>query len=498
MGSRFLKLDSWAYEAIAGLHARGFLPALSALAQPYRRLDVAVGVRVIDTLALREPSATWVRRLRAELAPELERLDDAARTGRSRERLGVEVAAGARVGDSRRLEPLIPWRGDATKAWVYTNNGVGGWLETSNVVADVRVHDDRWYRERGGDPDGRGPGGFYGAGRTDYAYLTLAYDWGSVLIGRVARNWAPLGTEGLMVGENPTPYPQLGLDLGRGRVSFRFLAGELDPIEQRNRYLVANRIDYTSPRLQLSVGEAALYAGHGSTLRLINPVEFLFFDADANQERRDITGNIVLNGTFWALLGRTSIYGELMLDDFDLRPRLHEVDRPVEATSYGIHLGARHPGPADWVELGADYRRVAGWTYRTVAPSEKWTYLDRGLGDAFGDYDRLSLRADLFPDRPGLRLTPVVQLQRKGEGDPRVPMPGNGAVRGLRGMFQGVLERTTRAALQGRWQPVRAAFVDWDVGASRIRNAGHVRGKSETRFSYLARLGLTFAWSRAQ
>jgi hypothetical protein len=53
-------------------------------------------------------------------------------------------------------------------------------------------------------------------------------------------------------------------------------------------------------------------------------------------------------------------------------------------------------------------------------------HLDRGLGDPWSDYDRLTLRADMYPDVGGLRISPVLQFQRKGERCWRSPGSSTG------------------------------------------------------------------------
>ena len=119
-------------------------------------------------------------------------------------------------------------------------------------------------------------------------------------------------------------------------------------------------------------------------------------------------------------------------------------------------------------------------------------HLDRGLGDPWSDYDRLTLRADLYPSVRGLRISPVLQFQRKGEGDYRLPFQGRRT--DIPGIFIGVMETTKRVAVQGRYQPLKQVFLEWDLGRSFISNAGHVDGSSEGRFSFLMRLGLTFEY----
>ena len=200
----------------------------------------------------------------------------------------------------------------------------------------------------------------------------------------------------------------------------------------------------------------------------------------------------MFNGMLWWKLGQSTLYGEFTLDDFDLNPRTGKADRPAEATSYQMSLGGRYLGVSDQLEFGFDYRRVSGLSYRSGVPTEIWMHLDRGLGDPWSDYDRLTLRADWYPSLQGLRVSPVLQFQRKGEGDYRLPFPPGDELFDTPGIFIGVKETTKRIALQGRYQPRSEVFVEWDLGRSFVSSAGHVDGSTEGRFSFLMSLGLTF------
>ena len=499
MGSRILSLDSWTYENIERLRSRGYLPGLNPLAQPYRRIDVAMELLGVEPDSLKAPAAGWVRMLMRELAPEFRRLSESEDEA-SRQRVGFQFLHGRTGADSRRRDPLMPFRtseneGFNDRAWWSWAGGL--WLETHNVAVETRLFWDTWYKKHG-DPDGQNPGGFKALGRTDNAYLTLAYPWGNIWVGRFKRNWGPIGQTGMMIGDNATTYPQIGLDLGRGALSFRFMAGELESVDGRQRYIVGNRLDYRRGNFWVSLGEAALYSGESAVLRLFNPLELIFFDHNANNERTEISGNLMFNGMFWSRVGQVTLYGEFTLDDFDLKPRTGQVDRPTEATSFQLSLGGRYLGVSDRLELGFDYRRVSALSYRSGVLTEIWTHLDRGLGDPWSDYDRLTLRADLYPSVEGLRLSPVFQFQRTGEGDYRIPFPPLDEFLALPGIFIGVKETTKRVALQGRYQPRSEFFVEWDMGRSFISNAGHVDGSSEGRFSFLLRLGLTFEFRQGE
>ena len=493
MGSRILSLDSWTYEAIERLRTRGYLSGLNPMVQPYRRIDVAAELVGLDADTLPEPSAAWTRSLRDELTPELERLsqpeDEAAE-----QRMGVQFILGGTAADSRRRDPLVPYRTTANegvndRAWVSWGGGL--WLETHNVAAEMRLFKDSWFRGTHGDPDGLNPGGFRFLGRTDNAYLTLAFPWGNIWVGRFVRNWGPIGQTGMMIGDNATSYPQIGLDLGRGDFTYRFMAGELLSAAGRQRYIVGNRLDYRTGNFWVSIGQSALYSGESAVLRLFNPLEFIWVDHSSTYDPRDISGNLMFNATFWGRVGQSTLYGEFALDDFDLNPRIGLDDRGIEATSYQVSLGGRYHGISDGLELGFDYRRVSAWSYRSGVLTETWMHLDRGLGDPWSDFDRLTLRADWYPAVQGLRLSPVFQYQRKGEGDYRIPFPPRDEQLALPGIFHGVLETTKRLAIQGRYQPRNEAFVEWDLGHSFVSNAGHADSSNDRRVSFLLRLGLT-------
>ena len=508
MGSRILSLGSWTYEAIERLRTRGYLSGLNPMVQPYRRIDVAAELVGVDADTLSDPTAGWVRLLLRELAPEFRRLsvseDGAAANGEAEDeaagqRVGFQFLLGATASDSRRRDPLMPYRtatneGFKDRAWWSWAGGI--WLETHNVAAETRLFKDNWHREVHGDPDGRNPGGFKWLGRTDNAYLTLAFPWGNVWVGRFKRNWGPIGQTGMMIGDNATTYPQIGLDLGRGSLTFRFMAGELLSVDGRQRYIVGNRLDYRRGNFWVSIGESALYSGESAVLRLFNPLEAIFFDHSSTYDRNEISGNLMFNAMFWTRVGQATLYGEFALDDFDLNPRTGKADRGIEATSYQLSLGGRYLGVSDQLEFGFDYRRVSAWSYRSGVLTEIWVHLDRGLGDPWSDYDRLTLRADWYPAVQGLRISPVLQFQRKGEGDYRIPFPPRDEQLALPGIFHGVMETTKRVAIQGRYQPRSEVFLEWDLGRSSISDADHVDGASEGRFSLLVRLGLTLEFPR--
>lgn len=477
--SHLLATDHWSYEYIRRLRDRGYLAGLNPLVQPYRRVEVARGLADLERDTLGEPVAGWVRLLRDEFERELDLLDRDKAV-----RWGEVMVAGTRASTSRRLDALRPL-GDAG-VWPWYN--LGAWVETGPLTAEVRLLGDNYVADAPdgtGDPDGLDPGQRRG-GRSDHAYVSLQYPWGAFTLGRLKRNWAPLGTAGLMVSDVPTSYPQIAFEASAGRLSLRAFTGELDTIMGQKRYLAAHRIDYGTEYLFLSFGESILYAAErgASLLRYLNPVEFLFFDAD--NEPSDVTINLMLDIQFWYRHGEVVVHGEGMLDDIDVDPK----GQDRAPTRYGFRIGSRWLPRSIPLTFGLEYEQISSFAYRTSGTVDHYSYLQRGVGANFTDYDRFTLSADVFAPVQGLTITPTVQVQRQGEGDLRVPFGSYDQFRASPALFLGVKETTYRLGLRGRYQPNRLLWVAWDVGENFVRNARHVGGDNVTNFSGVAEVGL--------
>lgn len=471
-GSRNLPLGHWAYEYIGRLRDRGYLANLNPLVQPYRRLEVAKGLSVLDPDTLNRAVREWVSLLRDELAPELLRL---ARG--SGGKVGVELAVGGRVSTSQRLDPLRPLGEE--DAW--PRFSAAGWLETGPLAAESRLAGDVYLTY---DPDGVDPGQRRG-GRTDNAYVSATFPFGGITVGRLKRNWSAIGTNGLMVSDVATPYPQLEFEAAVGRLTLRSFTGELETLGSSKRYLAAHRLDYQSRDFVASFGESFLYVpGEGQlALRYLNPLEFFFFDAD--NQPTDHAVNLLLDAQVWYRRGVTAFYFEWMLDDIDVIPGA----RDPEPLLYAFRVGSRVSPRAGWFNLSLEYQQVAAFAYRTPNVVDRYSFLGRGLGENYSDFDRLTLAADLFPRVRGLRISPTLALQRQGEGNFRDSVPPMAEYLASPTIFLGTAERTFRLGVRGRYQPNRYVWVSWDVGENFVENVGHVVDMSERRFAAVVELG---------
>jgi hypothetical protein len=358
-------------------------------------------------------------------------------------------------------------------------------VESGPLAIETRLYGDLYYND---DPDGLNPGQGWG-GRSDNAYLSLSLPRVTLSLGRFSRNWSALGTAGLMVSDVPTPYPSVAMDLVLGRVTFSAFTGELDTILGQKRYLSGHTLSYRrSQDFYVSFGETVLYASQrgGLSLRFLNPVELLLFDKDG--EPADMTVNLMLNAEAWLRKGALTMHGEFLLDDFDVSgtPGLGRAP-----TRYGFDVTAKWVSPAQPLALSAEYRQVSSFAYRTSYGVDVYTYLQRGLGDNFADYDRLTATLEWTPPLHGLIVAPALLVQRQGEGGIREPFPATPpGFFDSPSLFLGVRETTWRAALRGRYQPLRQLWFAWDVGPNVVHNKDHVVGASKTEFEGTGEVGV--------
>jgi uncharacterized membrane protein YbhN (UPF0104 family) len=467
-GPRLLPTDHWANEYVGLLTERGVISGISPLTQPYTRSGVARAIGTLDADTLEEPVAGWVRLLQEEFTAE---------PGES-PAWGAYVEARGRGATSRRLDPLRPTGNENIWGW----GGGGAWAATGGAVGEVRIIGDTYWKD---DPDGLHPGQRLG-GRTDFAYLALDVPGGWLAVGRLRQNWFLPGRNGLMISDEAFSYPQLTWSLGLGPLSVRSLLGELETIGGDKRYLAAHRFDVTRPSFAVSLGESIIFqpAAGGLSLRYLNPLEVFLVDRDT--EPRDQAVNVMLNAQVWARIGRFTVFGEGMLDDIDINRRSGD----GEPLIYAFTVGARMTMPAPWLIVGTSYQQVSAWAYRTPNVTDRYSFLERGLGDNFSDYDQFTLTADVWPAIPGLRLSPTLQLQRRGEGDFRDSIPPTAEYFASPNIFLGTRERTLRFGLGGRYQPLRFFWVAWDVGENFVRNKNHVAGASTTEFQAVAEVGV--------
>ena len=141
------------------------------------------------------------------------------------------------------------------------------------------------------------------------------------------------------------------------------------------------------------------------------------------------------------------------------------------------------------------YTQASSLAFRTFDNQfQDFTDRDVGLGRNFADNDQLSLMVTV-PVLANWLLTPELTLLRQGEGRIQDPYPPSGSAElgSTPQLFIGTVERSYRAAL-GIHGSIRPVQLTANLGYHRISNAGHMDGRTETRFQ--GRLFVTVGTSR--
>ena len=471
----YVPLSHWGMPYVEHLIARGRLVDPTPLTRPLREADLLRALEAVDSS--RVTNAEWrvVRRLVGEL------------TRRERGPMArLDLHAGAAAGSYARRDPLREEGGGTGHGTVSGGAALTLFFGPAVVVThpyfDTRL---KW------DPDYLGKKDRVIAGRTAEAYVTAQWRYGELFFGALDRNWGPPPLEGLLISPSPYSYDHLGVTLGTTGVRLEGILTQLDDLPDtsgalNHRYLVAHRLVVHPPgKTTIALWEGNLLAGPGRQLEpwFANILTLgLLQQYDQNSRTNSLLGADVITR-----LGRTQLFGSLLIDDIQVDTGGGGNNEPP---SYGLTLGARGAaGPTAWT---AFYTRVANLTYRTPNPAEAVMRRGVGLARNFSDYDQMTLRASLLP-APGTLLTPEITLLRQGEGDFRLPYPPVAAYDSTRTFLSGVVERTVRLAVSyqmsaGAWS------LSGDGGVHLVHNAGHVIGAQETR--WVGRLELTWRYRK--
>ncbi|GIV62275.1 MAG: hypothetical protein KatS3mg044_1141 [Rhodothermaceae bacterium] len=485
--NRFLPTGDVAYQYLNRLQRRGLLPSLHPTALPYRQGDVAAALDELDRNTLAPVEAHWVAMLEALLGRAAPGDDEAV--------AGLDLDAGLDAANTRRLDPLRPL-GDAVHA--YEHIALRFFLDDGPFVGQLGLRHDLYYDR---DPDGLDAVKRL-LTRSEESYAGWHTGPASIYLGRLAHHWGLPGETAVVLSDNPRSYDLIAFRLGGQRLSLRSLLGELDSITadgrytgiagddsvragSERRYLAAHRFDWRpSENVLLSLMESALYSGAGSglSLKYLNPLHPFLFVVD-NRPKND-ENNGLFAGLLWLRLGRVTVHGQLLMDDFDV---LNATEPASFALAGSLVYTART------FDLGGTLDVIAARTYNTIQPEGRYLYLLRGLATQFSDYVHAALFADLYP-APALTVSPRLHYLAQGERDIRQPFPRNEEQ--VPTLLDGTVEHTARAAVEVFYQHDPRWWLRVDLGVNVTKNRGAVRGHDETRFAGAVAFGLRLGLRR--
>jgi hypothetical protein len=484
--STYVPVDDPAYAFIDALAARGELRSLSVLERPYtvravRAAIAAAGSRTDGAGAL----GRWYRALdlalrRFELpdappsAPALSATAGLAFTGQSAARREL-MLADATSG----LYPAVFGR---------AHGRVGPFVASWRAGADRRLHPD---------PDFFGSKKRWITGRVEDAYVAGQARFGEIFVGRLGRNWGPFPLVGLQLGSYAYSYDQLYGRLGTDALHLSTLVARLDDDGEGDdpfsptlvqRYLAIHRLAARWRGFEVGAAEAVLYGGpgRGFELAFANPLN-VFMLAQYNEGKG---GNVSYGFDVAYRGGRGGVYAaQLLYDDF----QIDSCDPACgEPPSYGFSVVAEGVPLVGEHRAFASYTQVSNLAYRTPTPFERFTVNDVGIGRGFSDYDEVRVGVDLaplpIPLVPGATTRVYAAYRRQGEGHYHRAYPTPEEFASTPTLFQGVVTRVTRLAVQGAAQPTASLSLTGDLGYNVTRNADFVVGRRRSQVEGRIRL----------
>lgn len=488
--ARLVPIEDGVYEYIERLQRRGFLLELNPTALPYTSGKIADAVERVYQRDLDPASRRWLDLIADRIGYRRSETDDLL--------IGAELRAGSRFTTTRRLDLLRP-SGDDEAVMPFTS--IRGYATSGPWAIQLGVTHDRYYVV---DPDGI-KSVLRLQARNEENYVGIDTRYATLYLGRFTHHWGQPGRAGLFISDNPRSYDLISFRLGSERLALRSVLGELDAMtsDQRftgrafeegsvRRFLAAHRVDWRPrPNIAVSFLESGLFSGgsSGFSLKYLNPIQVFIFAID-NQPKNDENKGLV-GGNLWMQFGRTTINGQILVDDVDI---MGQTSEPISMALAGSAVFA---GIVPALDAGVSLELVTARTYNTHQREGQYLYLLRGLATNFSDYIHGALFTDFYADAllGGLRLSPRVDVMWQGEFDMRDPYPAN--VGDVGTILKGDEERTIRLSLPIRYQPSTYFWISADPGLNLTSNVDHVAGSSRSRFVGMAAFGVRLPLDRS-
>ena len=487
--SLYVPIDDIAYKYADALMARGELRGVSLLERPYTAQQLAAGA---DT-ALSHAHSAVVKSYALALRTALQRYTTSASGATTSDEASftanADVFATAQTSAQREL-----MLADTSRS---VTGGVGFRLAMVAGPVAVMIHpiiDNRLNN----DPAFAGKQDRVLAGRTEDAYASAQWKYGSVFLGRIVRNWGPSTLQGLQLGSAPYSYDHLYTQLGTDRIHISSLATRLDDAFQPDavyaRYFYTHRLSLRWRDLEVGASEGMLSYGVGRSYdpTLLNPLNIYAL----SWRNEHVAGNLTLGGTAALRTGRFGNFSsELLIGNrqIDSCPGL----TCQEPASYGFSATAEGVPLFGDQKLFASYSRLSGLAYRAKeGPAGQYASLGVGLGQAFSDYDEFKAGVDLAAI-PYATLRLYGAYRRQGQGDYHLPFPTPEQYPTTPGIFEGVVEKIARAGIEGGGMIAPGFELTGDVGVNHATNWRNLAGvthngvAARVRFQFTPR-GLFF------
>ncbi|MHC2995258.1 MAG: hypothetical protein IBV53_07150 [Candidatus Atribacteria bacterium] len=306
-----------------------------------------------------------------------------------------------------------------------------------------------------------------------------------LLLGRDYMRWGPGYQGSLILSDNSSAFDMLKysgtIDLndfgeGYGKINFTKFFSLLDPLDEQNRYLLGQRLEFKPiPILTLGLSETAIISQDSSIL-FFNPLPFIppYYATwwIANMfDPQEVNCNVALDAEI-NLTQKIKLYGELMADDIIFFPE------ELFPSRIGFLTGAYFADPlgSGNTDFRIEYTHINNYVYFPAHSWQDYLYQGEYIGHPLGpDADQLYLGlTHRLSDKFNLSLS--YNQERHGEGQTGIPLPSDPVIANENIFLSGIIEKKqayqaeVSYTISPQWE--FSAGVTWESIKNKDNNMG--------------------------
>ncbi len=509
----------WANDYIDYLKVQGYLPGLSFINRPFDRPEIARQLLTIDwgRLAHSPTDRTIVKSLYREFFPEMRQLGRSEKARwrsllkKAAEFLQLEIYNRSPAPDIKTGgfgETGLNYRGDSGKQFgdvaFHTQFGMF-WKNQLTFYNNFKV-----FNRADSNYIGKEFRGLFGF--VEQGYVSVHKKWIQAKFGRDFLQLGPGRSGQLLISDNSRPFDLYHVRVGGQVLQFSFWGIMLNKRTLKddrlrtlavaaNRYLNGHRFSLNlKNRVFIGLSEVIVYGGPERTWELgfMNPFG-IYYLHNVNLEPGASNGNVLYN-LEWDLylLPRLEIYGEFLLDDFQIDKK---VPGDLEPNELGFLGGLRWANPLNLSHsvLDAEYVQIRNRTYNVSSSDwEKYLHRNEVIGYFAGNNLERLEGGFTYWLRPDFRVRVFSTFTRQGEGSVAGEFNQDylnfTVAEGYSEPFPfGIVERRFRLGLSAFFKPHPLGHIGLEIYWDDVANYRHTAGRDFSEVT--ARVSLWLQWS---
>ena len=345
---------------------------------------------------------------------------------------------------------------------------------------------------------------------TTTAYALFKVPWFGLLLGKDRLHWGPGRHGALLVSDNPLPmnmvkliahYPSGSIQRQKGpQIKFHAFTGTLGSGISR-KYLSGHRVEMNvRDRINFGIAETIVFANRFETIYL-NPFQIYTVTElpvkVIRGEGLESPDNVLISGDFDLLLKNLSVYGELMIDDF--QPNYGWRSYRHWGSKFGLLFGLYYINPPlpPFFKGGSEggfpdsffrleYAFINQYAY-THDNNTNYTHSDSVIGHWIGsDADVLWVNFGHW-FTPTLSSSVSFELKRHGEGNVNKPHPLDAPFEEDWEFLSGITESTSSVSLSLSYTSVGRYLAEFAYTLSRVKNVDNQLNRNATEHQLVLR-----------